>query len=42
MQVGNRLQIRTAEDNYQVSPTNHSVNMWKYFLDRHLAHARRS
>ena len=36
MQVGNRLQIRTSEDNYQISPTVHSINMWKYFLDRHL------
>ena len=36
MQVGNKLQIRSAEDNYQVSPTSHSTNMWKYFLDRHL------
>ena len=34
--VGNQLQIRTKEDNYQISPTLHSPNMWKYFIDRHL------
>lgn len=36
MQVGNKLQIRTAEDNFQISPTLHSTNMWKYFVDGHL------
>ncbi|PRQ04087.1 2-acyl-glycerophospho-ethanolamine acyltransferase [Enhygromyxa salina] len=36
MQVGNKLQIRSPDDNFQISPTIHSVNMWKYFLDRHL------
>ena len=36
MQVGNKLQIRTAEDNFQLIPTQHSTNMWKHFLDRHL------
>jgi 1-acyl-sn-glycerol-3-phosphate acyltransferase len=37
MQVGNKLQVRTAEDNFQIMPTGHSVNMWKHFIDRHLA-----
>jgi 1-acyl-sn-glycerol-3-phosphate acyltransferase len=36
MQVGNKLQIRTAEDNFQITPTVHSTNMWKHFIDRHL------
>ena len=36
MQVGNKLQIRTAEDNFQIMPIGHSTNMWKHFLDRHL------
>ncbi|WP_181234399.1 lysophospholipid acyltransferase family protein [Enhygromyxa salina] len=36
LQVGNKLQIRTAEDNFQLTPTIHSTNMWKHFLDRHL------
>jgi 1-acyl-sn-glycerol-3-phosphate acyltransferase len=37
MQVGDKLQIRNDEDNVQITPTLHSTNMWKYFLDRHLA-----
>lgn len=37
MQVGNKLQIRTAEDNFQVLPTEGSTNMWKHFIDRHRA-----
>lgn len=37
MQVGNRLQIRTAEDNFQITPRLHSTNMWKHFIDRHLS-----
>ena len=41
MQVGNVLQVRTEGDNYQISPTIHSTNMWKYFIDRHLKHYRR-
>lgn len=42
MQVGNRLQIRTAKDNFQITPTIHSTNMWKHFVDRHLrAHRRK-
>ncbi|MFO7566506.1 MAG: lysophospholipid acyltransferase family protein [Enhygromyxa sp.] len=36
MQVGNKLQIRTAEDNFQITPTEGSTNMWKHFIDRHL------
>jgi len=36
MQVGNRLQIRTEEDNFQITPTLHSTNMWKHFIDRYL------
>jgi 1-acyl-sn-glycerol-3-phosphate acyltransferase len=36
MQVGNKLQIRTSEDNFQIMPTVHSTNMWKHFIDRHL------
>jgi 1-acyl-sn-glycerol-3-phosphate acyltransferase len=36
MQVGNKLQIRTAEDNFQIMPTEGSTNMWKHFIDRHL------
>lgn len=36
MQVGNKLQIRTAEDNFQIMPTESSTNMWKHFIDRHL------
>jgi 1-acyl-sn-glycerol-3-phosphate acyltransferase len=40
MQVGNKLQIRTAEDNIQIMPTGHSTNMWKHFIDRHLAKFR--
>jgi 1-acyl-sn-glycerol-3-phosphate acyltransferase len=36
LQVGNKLQIRTPEDNFQIVPTVHSTNMWKYFLDSHL------
>jgi 1-acyl-sn-glycerol-3-phosphate acyltransferase len=36
LQVGNKLQVRTAEDNFQLTPTIHSTNMWKYFLDQHL------
>jgi 1-acyl-sn-glycerol-3-phosphate acyltransferase len=36
MQVGNKLQIRTSEDNFQITPTLHSTNMWKHFIDRHL------
>lgn len=34
--VGNKLQIRTKQDNYQITPTLHSPNMWKYFIERHL------
>lgn len=41
MQVGNKLQVRTAENNYQISPTIHSTNMWKHFLDRHLGAYRK-
>jgi hypothetical protein len=41
VQVGSRLQIRTAGANYQISPTAHSINMWKYFLDCHLREYRR-
>src|SRR5690606_28778559 len=37
MQVGNKLQVRTAADNFQIMPAIHSVNMWKHFIDRHLA-----
>ncbi|NVB41950.1 1-acyl-sn-glycerol-3-phosphate acyltransferase [Pseudenhygromyxa sp. WMMC2535] len=40
MQVGNRLQVRTANDNFQIRPTLHSPNMWKLFIDRHLRHFR--
>jgi 1-acyl-sn-glycerol-3-phosphate acyltransferase len=40
MQVGNKLQIRTAEDNIQIIPSGHSINMWKHFIDRHLAKFR--
>ncbi|WP_157595312.1 lysophospholipid acyltransferase family protein [Plesiocystis pacifica] len=36
MQVGNRLQVRTDEENFQLTPTAHSTNMWKLFIDRHL------
>jgi 1-acyl-sn-glycerol-3-phosphate acyltransferase len=36
MQVGNKLQIRTAQDNFQITPTLHSTNMWKHFIDRHI------
>ncbi|HVH97711.1 MAG TPA: lysophospholipid acyltransferase family protein [Enhygromyxa sp.] len=36
MQVGNKLQIRTAEENFQIMPTESSTNMWKHFIDRHL------
>jgi 1-acyl-sn-glycerol-3-phosphate acyltransferase len=36
MQVGNKLQIRTADDNFQIMPASHSTNMWKHFLDRYL------
>lgn len=36
MQVGNKLQIRTADENIQVIPAGHSTNMWKHFIDRHL------
>ena len=36
MQVGDKLQIRTSENNFQISPTLHSTNMWKYFVDHHL------
>jgi 1-acyl-sn-glycerol-3-phosphate acyltransferase len=36
MQVGNKLQIRTAEDNFQIIPTEESTNMWKHFIDAHL------
>ena len=42
MQVGNKLQIRTDADNYQITPTLHSTNMWKYFIDRHLKAWRRA
>ena len=41
MQVGNKLQVRTAEDNFQIQPTIHSTNMWKHFLDRHIAAYRK-
>jgi 1-acyl-sn-glycerol-3-phosphate acyltransferase len=41
MQVGNKLQIRTAEDNFQVIPAEHSTNMWKHFIDRHLGRHRK-
>ena len=40
LQVGDKLQVRTAEDNFQIRPTIHSTNMWKYFIDRHLRHWR--
>jgi len=36
LQVGNNLQIRTETDNFQITPTLHSTNMWKHFIDRHL------
>lgn len=43
MQVGNKLQIRTAEDNFQITPLEGSTNMWKHFIDRHLGlHRERS
>lgn len=37
LQVGDKLQIRTSEDNFQITPMLHSTNMWKHFIDRHLA-----
>ncbi len=40
MQVGNKLQIRTAEDNFQIVPMLDSTNMWKHFIDRHLGEYR--
>lgn len=40
LQVGNKLQIRTSEDNFQIVPTLHSTIMWKHFIDRHLAKYR--
>jgi 1-acyl-sn-glycerol-3-phosphate acyltransferase len=36
LQVGNKLQVRTAEDNFQISPVSHSTLLWKHFIDRHL------
>ena len=40
MQVGNVLQLRTREENLQITPTIHSTNMWKHFIDRHLRRYR--
>lgn len=40
LQVGNKLQIRTSEDNFQITPVRNSTIMWKHFIDRHLAHHR--
>lgn len=40
MQVGNKLQIRTADENLQIIPTLDSTLMWKHFIDRHLEEFR--
>lgn len=40
MQIGSKLQVRTEADNYQISPSRLSINLWKHFLSTHVRHIR--
>ena len=40
MQVGSQLQVRTEAQNYQISPSHYSINIWDHFLSAHVRNAK--
>jgi len=40
MQIGSRLQARTAEMNYQLKPSSYGISLWEHFLSAHVRRYR--
>lgn len=40
IQVGSRLQLRTEDSNFQGTPGDQSIHMWKYFVEKRVAERR--